>query len=140
MGRRGGTARSSSRRAGGRRGAEASLRVVVDLREFRSVLPNLLHQARCLEGWVGGEWGEEFVLEGEARGFGQREIGRFGVSLEIFGQGAVIERALRRTTASLVAPPPPASVCLATVLAQLCGSRPPAPVKGMASAAPASFL
>lgn len=44
MSRGGGAA--SSRRAGGRRVGEVSLRVVVDLREFRSVLPNLLHQAR----------------------------------------------------------------------------------------------
>ncbi|CAN0413028.1 unnamed protein product, partial [Ectocarpus fasciculatus] len=34
----------ASSRRGGRRKAQASLRVVVDLREFRSVLPNLLHQ------------------------------------------------------------------------------------------------
>ncbi|CAM9994181.1 unnamed protein product, partial [Ectocarpus sp. 13 AM-2016] len=35
---------SGSSRRGGRRKAQAPLRVVVDLREFRSVLPNLLHQ------------------------------------------------------------------------------------------------
>lgn len=51
MGRGDAAARSSSsRRAGGRRVGEASLRVVVDLREFRSVLPNLLHQARDFLG------------------------------------------------------------------------------------------
>ncbi|CAM9640825.1 unnamed protein product [Ectocarpus sp. 6 AP-2014] len=39
-----GSSSGSSSRKGGRRQAQASLRVVVDLREFRSVLPNLLHQ------------------------------------------------------------------------------------------------
>lgn len=41
----------TSRRAGGRKpGGKTPLRVVVDLREFRSVLPNLLHQVRGRTG------------------------------------------------------------------------------------------
>lgn len=39
-----------TRRGGGAgRGENKTLRVVVDLREFRSVLPNLLHQVRLLD-------------------------------------------------------------------------------------------
>ena len=42
----GGGGGGGSRR--GRGGGQGPLRVVVDLREFRSVLPNLLHQVICV--------------------------------------------------------------------------------------------
>ncbi|CAN0329607.1 unnamed protein product, partial [Ectocarpus fasciculatus] len=41
---KGSSSGNASSRSGGRRKAQAPLRVVVDLRELRSVLPNLLHQ------------------------------------------------------------------------------------------------